>query len=293
MKITYVTTCKGRRHHLERTLPAALAQEGVDWIVVDYGCPDGTADWIERDHPRVKVVRVTDDPGFNLARARNLGAAAARSEWLAFLDADVLLAPGFFAQLLPRLAPGHYYLPDAGDPNTWGSCVVEKSAFLAVGGYDEAIDSWGGEDNDLYTMLSLRGLRRDWYPYALLTPIRHADDERTRFHGEKSVPRATQLNAVYRNLKLDVLRHVPGPLRLEERRHLRALARQMVEAAGTTAARGRVDLPDRGLRTRYTPPGQEPRLRCALVYELVGDGGPDAPPGADPGTGAPPPRGEP
>lgn len=275
MKITYVTTCKGRLHHLERTLPTALLQADAEWVVVDYGCPDRAGDWVQARYPQVRVVRVTDDPGFCAARARNLGAAAAKSPWIAFFDADVELAPDLFARLSPRLAPGHFFLPDSGDPNTWGSCLVERAAFLDVGGYDEAIDGWGGEDNDLYTALSIRGVQRSFYPGALVSPIRHSDEERTRFHASKSVPRATSVNAAYRALKFDVMRLVARPLAIEERLNLRQLARQLVEkaasaGAGDAAFRVQVTLPDRELRTRFTPPGRAaPRLRASIVYDLA------------------------
>jgi GT2 family glycosyltransferase len=273
MKITYVTTCKGRLHHLARTLPVAAGQPAVDCIVVDYGCPDGAGDWVRENHPGVKVVRVADDPGFNLARARNLGAAQAQSEWLAFIDADVVLAPDFFARVSSALSPGHYFLPGSNDPNTWGSMLVERSAFLAVGGYDEAIVGWGGEDNDLYEALSLNGIRRAHYRGDLVTPIRHSDEERTQFHGNKDIERARWLNQVYRAMKFDVIRLLSRMPTIEERRHLRAMATQMVDeaaASGGSDTPAQINLPERQIQSRTPSPGAPmPRLRCSLVYELA------------------------
>jgi len=294
VKITYVTTCKGRLHHLARTLPAAAGQAGVECIVVDYGCPDGAGDWVLETHPGVKVVRVSDDPGFNLARARNLGAAQAQSEWLAFIDADVLLAPDFFARVSSTLSPGHYYLPGTNDPNTWGSMLVERSAFLTVGGYDEAIVGWGGEDNDLYEALSLGGVRRAFYRGDLVTPIRHSDAERTQFHGNKDIERARWLNQAYRGMKFDVIRLLSRMPTLEERLHLRDMATRMVDEAlapGDTVTPTQVNLPERPILSRSASPGAPlPRLRCSLVYELArpGDGREEAPQAApDAGDPAP------
>jgi glycosyltransferase involved in cell wall biosynthesis len=294
VKITYVTTCKGRLHHLARTLPSAAAQAGVDCIVVDYGCPDGAGDWVRQHHPGVKVVRVADDPGFNLARARNLGAAQAKSPWLAFIDADVLLAPDFFARVSPVLSPGNYYLPGTNDANTWGSMLVERSAFLAVGGYDEAIVGWGGEDNDLYEALSLGGIRRDFYRGDLVTPIRHSDAERTQFHENKDIERARWLNQAYRGMKFDVIRLLSRMPTLEERLHLREMATRMVDealATGGTVTPTQVNLPERPILSRSASPGAPlPRLRCSLVYELAkpGDGREEAPQAApDAGDAAP------
>ena len=77
--IAFVTTCKGRLHHIRQTLPRFLAEKPDEVIVVDYGCPDMAGDWVEENHPAAKVVRVTDDPEFCAARARNMGGRAARA----------------------------------------------------------------------------------------------------------------------------------------------------------------------------------------------------------------------
>ena len=77
-----------------RALPSALAQEGVDQevVVVDDGSSDDTvarlAAW---DDARIRVVRVDGPHGVSIAR--NAGIAAARGEWLAFLDDDDVWAP--------------------------------------------------------------------------------------------------------------------------------------------------------------------------------------------------------
>lgn len=274
MKFTYITTCKGRLHHLRQSLPAALASGTAEFIVVDYGCPDGAGRWVREHHPAVTVVTVSDDPGFNAARARNAGAAAARTQWLGFFDADVLLAPGFFARVESGVDLGHYYVPDSGDPNTWGSCLVERAAFLAAGGYDEAIDNWGGEDNDLYAALALHGVRRGHYPGQLVVPIRHSDAQRNRFHRIKNLDRAVRLGDVYRTIKFDLMRLSSRALSLEERRQLFAQATRMVEEAagdgGGASQPLQLVLAERAVKTRPKRPGADgPVLRGSLVYTLA------------------------
>ena len=82
-----VVTCKGRLHHLRRTLPSMLAQccpFAFEVIVVDFGCPQGTFDWCRgldvRNLVALKVLDDTDD--FHLSRARNCGASVAQGRCL-------------------------------------------------------------------------------------------------------------------------------------------------------------------------------------------------------------------
>ena len=79
---------------LRTTLRSALSQTGVDHevVVVDDGSRDETsARLAELGDMRLRVVR--HDAPTGQARARNDGIAAARGEWIAFLDDDDLWSP--------------------------------------------------------------------------------------------------------------------------------------------------------------------------------------------------------
>ena len=85
----------------DHALDSALAQVDVtvEVIVVDDASTDETAERLAtfRDD-RVRVIR--HEARKNRSRARNAGLAAARGEWIAFLDDDDLWAPGMLrAQL--------------------------------------------------------------------------------------------------------------------------------------------------------------------------------------------------
>ena len=116
-RLTWITTCKGRLEHLRHTLPRVVAQPDLACVVVDFSCPDGTADWVQKHHPQVTVVEAANEPGFSAPRARNLGAAAARTEWLGFFDADILLAADFSTAVLPLLRPGAFFRPTPVTPH--------------------------------------------------------------------------------------------------------------------------------------------------------------------------------
>jgi GT2 family glycosyltransferase len=155
---------------LRRCLAGLVASDlpRATWelLVVDDGSTDDT--------PAVaapladRVLRVPDGPR-GPAQARNLGARAARSDLLVFVDADVVVAPHTlrgFADLFradPTLAaafgayddqpadPGvvsqyrnllhrYVHLRHAGDAETfWAGCgAVRRADFLTVGGFDAA-----------------------------------------------------------------------------------------------------------------------------------------------------------
>ena len=79
-------------HHLEEALPTWLSQIGDNYeiIVVDYGDPDKSADYVEAlGDPRVRAVR-HEAEGFNLSHARNIGALAASEKADTFMFVDAM-----------------------------------------------------------------------------------------------------------------------------------------------------------------------------------------------------------
>jgi hypothetical protein len=231
--IAFVTTCKGRLHHLKQTLPLMAAQQPDELIVVDYSCHDGTGAWVEANYPAAKVVRVPGKPGFNLGDARNHGAAQAKSQWLFFVDADIRMAPETLATVRPLLEPGGFYMPKwqkGMSTEIWGSCIAPAADFAAVGGYDEVIEGWGHEDEDFYHRLQMRGVERRHYPFELLKPISHDDSERDVLASSGSRGENEAANALYAMAKRQIshVRHGNGSLPMEERRKLMQEARRAV-----------------------------------------------------------------
>lgn len=244
--ITYITTCKGRLEHLRQSLPRVAAQPQVQVIVVDYDCPDGSGQWVKDNFPQVRVVRIDDDPGFLLTRARNAGGQAADTPWLAFFDADILLADDFFRTASENLVSGHYYRADPPSIQTWGSVVCERDIFLKVGGYDPVFRGWGGEDDDFYSMLEFAGCRRGVMDGHRLSEIDHGDDARTRFQADAKLA-SHQRNQVYRMVKLDVMRMSGGYLPLALREQIYEQIRSRLEARGKTGQHSleiRIRLPE-------------------------------------------------
>jgi GT2 family glycosyltransferase len=91
------------RHHLERCLPALLATTGVviEVIVVDNGSADGSVDWLQRNWPKVRLLALRRNLGFGEANRR--GVETARGSYVAFLNSDTEVEPGWLSALLEGL----------------------------------------------------------------------------------------------------------------------------------------------------------------------------------------------
>jgi GT2 family glycosyltransferase len=164
-------------------------------IVVDDGSEDGTADFVARKFPSVRLLRL--DPG-GLSAARNIGAAAATGEILAFTDDDCepdrewlvrlerVFAGGRFAAAggpnlppKPRIwqeavvcaapgAPSHVMLDDVEAEHLPGcNLAVTKIAFRVIGGFDPVFHT-AGDDVDFCWRLREAGFRLGFAPGAFV-----------------------------------------------------------------------------------------------------------------------------
>jgi glycosyltransferase involved in cell wall biosynthesis len=235
-RFSIITVSKGRLEHLRQSLPRALAQPDTEVIVVDYDCPDGTGAAVARDFPAARLVAVTDAPLLNVARARNLGAAAAKGEWLIFLDADILIAPAFTVDLESFLQKGHVLRFGASKgrvTGTNGSCVLHGEDYAASGGYDEAMECYGGEDDDLYFRLDLLGVKTVRLDLALIDAVvPHDDAARVRFTRYRSKIRHQRVNSAYILVKGSLLRQLgPAGLAPEQCEQLYGLIRDVIDQA--------------------------------------------------------------
>jgi glycosyltransferase involved in cell wall biosynthesis len=205
---TIVTFSKGRKHHLEQSLPAMLNQVGAGEhcvVVVDYGCPNGTTEWCQRacgHDPRLLIVRHHPETAeLNRSHARNIGAVAApASDFLAFVDADALLMPGWLrhniemlhGQTTAIIAPNWNPKTDKKQKGV-GCCVVPFAVFHAARGYDESLTGWGWEDSDFWQRCQRHGSAA-YSDGRLIRILRHGQKERVRFHDQKNPSRSKQAN---------------------------------------------------------------------------------------------------
>ena len=98
--------------HLRTCLPSVMAAARCDdpdteVIVVDDASTDGTVRWLKEAYPHVRIVARAENGGF--AKAANDGLRAARADWVALVNNDVVLDPDWVRSALSREIP-----PDVG-----------------------------------------------------------------------------------------------------------------------------------------------------------------------------------
>lgn len=104
--ISVVIALYNKGPFIAATLSSALTQRlaALEIIVVDDGSSDGGADIVEQcKDTRVRLLRQANG---GVSRARNAGVAAARGDWIAFLDADDLWHPDYL-HAMARLMHEH------------------------------------------------------------------------------------------------------------------------------------------------------------------------------------------
>jgi len=222
--IKFVTTCKGRLAHIQETIPLLLAQAQHDIILVDYSCPQKTAEWVEKIYPQVDLVRVKSD-GFNVSDARNQGANNVTSDFICFIDADVKVQPGFVGWLNENLNPYCFYTVEKnpnGPNELWGTTIVPTNAYKLIQGYDKFFSGWGGEDDDFYYRLKISGFPRLEMPAKFFEIIKHDDYQRVEFYRIKDKLKQFYINRFYSTAKKQAMAfyRVEGELPADIRKKL-------------------------------------------------------------------------
>jgi glycosyltransferase involved in cell wall biosynthesis len=213
VELSVVTVTHNRQALLERKLDSLLAQtlspERFEWLLCVNGSSDGTLAFFQTLRLPFQLKLVVYEKQASPAVARNACARQARGRALYFSDDDCLLAPETLAaharaQRVPCVAIGGIDF-EAGDEsyrweprrvNYWNvngaNTSVDRRAFEAVGGFDECLEGYGGEDVLLGYMLGRYGLA---FRALAGARVRHLGPEPTRA-GDEEKARSAGRNAV-------------------------------------------------------------------------------------------------
>lgn len=169
MELSVIIPTKNEAEHLPACLAALRCElTGMEYevVLIDHGSTDGTQQIAAKDG-----ATVLHRPGAgSISELRNAGAAAASSDVLAFIDADVVVQPGWREGMRGAVAEGPNALCGdlygiGADPSwidrVWydpamrpnarslpaGNMVMHRALFDRAGGFDVRLET--GEDYDL------------------------------------------------------------------------------------------------------------------------------------------------
>ncbi|MDE1901203.1 MAG: hypothetical protein KGI37_06115 [Alphaproteobacteria bacterium] len=210
-RIAFCTTCKGRAHHLAKTLPQNMRNNAdypnAVFVVLDYNSTDGLGDHMRRTFAapmasgRLAYYHNPEPQQFHMAHAKNMAARAGIREGadvLVNLDADNLTGAGFASYVAEEfirahesedaifLRAGENHEGPGGGVSTkmpqgcGGRIAITAHAFMLTGGYDEdeAFRRWSPDDKDFALRLTNLGFVRHGMPDRFKKAIGHSQDSR-------------------------------------------------------------------------------------------------------------------
>ena len=183
--ISLVTCSMNRTENLILALPSWIANPEISEILI--------VDWSSRslvEHelqqagisdPRIRIVRVDDEPRWILSYAFNVGFRSAACETILKVDADIVLSPDFFKRNQVTdgsFIAGNWRTASEDQSHVNGFFFISRKALAAVGGFNEHITTYGWDDDDIYDRLTLMGQRRRDVAAGTIFHLEHDDEER-------------------------------------------------------------------------------------------------------------------
>lgn len=185
-KISLIVSVKNRIQHFEKIISSLITQriDGAvyELVIVDYHSNDGLQQFLKQkiktyrdifspELTCVKTAIVNNDLKFNPRKSKNLGAKVSSGEIFAYTDADVFLAMDYlnywksFVRYTKSFVATRVQANKQADSKrirpeiNYGNCLVTREDFYSINGWDESVSNYGGDDDDFYHRLQLRGLR--------------------------------------------------------------------------------------------------------------------------------------
>ena len=157
--ISLASGCMNRPDILRQTLPTWLSCEELDELVIVDWCSKIPLheDLREFVDSRLHFIRVEEQTYWCAARCHNVEINAARGDNLLRIDSDIKLDSSFFREH-PIDTDGFFWNASwkrscGDDCHLFGTIYTRRKNFLLVNGYNERLESYGFEDEDLYRRL--------------------------------------------------------------------------------------------------------------------------------------------
>lgn len=195
--VSLVTSCMNRNDNLVKAIPSWLACHQIsEVVIVDWSSDVPVIESLsesEISDPRIRVVRVDDQPRWILSYAFNIGFRAASFEKILKADADINLSPDFFERnhlSKDEFIAGDWRVAEKGQEFINGFFYISREDLLSVNGFNEYITTYGWDDDDIYQRLVDSGLQRRCVDVKTIFHLPHDDARRVREQLKSSCPLA-------------------------------------------------------------------------------------------------------
>lgn len=198
--VSLAAVCMGRHDTIKKTAPAWLAVKDVNEVIVVDWSSEPPLESAIRSIPggeRIKIIRVNGESKWVLSRAYNLAINSTRYTHVIRTDCDYHIEPNFVsahrdliddpkaltsdAQSDLRYFAGNYDLArNENEVHLNGAVFIKRKDFLSIGGYDERIQTYGWDDEDLYNRLGDAGFKKMNISYDHVSHVSHDNTGRAQ-----------------------------------------------------------------------------------------------------------------
>ncbi len=181
-KYSICTAVMNRNYYLKNTLPSWSECDRVGEIVVlDWSSNKEIRTIIDEfQDGRIVLVRVDNKKRFHQAKSKNLKIRLCSNEKILSIDSDIQILRSDFIER-NRLSKGMFFHGHySAQKHTTGTCLIYKSDFFKVNGYNELMFSYGFEDLDFYRRLREIGIAGHTFTEnkKYIHHLPHSDSER-------------------------------------------------------------------------------------------------------------------
>lgn len=198
MKMSLLTTCRGRLMQLRETLPRNLEENAADreleFIVVDYDSRDGLGDWVRTamaqhiESGRLTYVKFSPAPFYNSPHSKNIAHRMALGEIVVDINADTWAPAALLSWIRETVGTPAPSYARCLVPSTMGLIGMKTSDFYRLGGYDERLhEGYGHDDDSLAHRANGLGYAAHFIPDKYCGCIRHGDGLRVENMQNKDI----------------------------------------------------------------------------------------------------------
>ena len=184
--VSLVTCCMNRNENLLSSLKTWVLLDNInEIIIVDWSSIYPVYQYLidnQCNLNKIKIIRVNNESKWFLSCAFNIGFCHTSYNTILKSDADIILKYNFFDRnkLEDNLfLAGDHSQAIKGQEYINGFFFIKKNYLMIVNGFNEAINSYGWDDDDLYQRLVLHGLKRKCVDLDSIYHIPHSNDART------------------------------------------------------------------------------------------------------------------